>query len=116
MIEDDMYMINYVLNIKFPRFFDVINIIKDDVESRYYYNAYFHKLLTELWRNIDNDEIIYNIGLKICVRGGKTALNVCLYIFINILRKLIADRDIDGVVIFHKIKNHLINLWCVELV
>ena len=114
MTEEDLFLHNYINNIKYPRYFDVARIIGYDVVSRYYYNKYYHDLLSNLWRNMDNEDVMVDIGLKIFNRGGIISLKICLYIYLSVMYHMLVNDRIDGYVIFNNLKQKIRKSWDIE--
>ena len=77
MTEEELMGHDFITNINYPRYSEVMNILADDVECKYVYNGHSHELICNVWYNIWNDNAVTNIGLTIQNRGGNTALRIC---------------------------------------
>ena len=111
MTEEELMVHDFIANINYPRYSKVMEILADDVECKYVYNGYYHELMCNVWYNIWNDTAVTNIGLKTQNRGGNTALRICFYIIMNVLRDLTNNDNECRYIIFHSIKDHISSCW-----
>ena len=80
MTEEELMVHDFINNINYPRYSQVMKILSNTVECKHMYNGYYHDLLCTLWNNLRTDNAVTNIGLKI--KKKEEVMMPCEFVFI----------------------------------
>ena len=81
----------YTMDLTYPSYETVEELIKYDFELSSEYNEVNHLCMLTIFNNYDNKEIVKNMGENINERGGFQALQSNFYILCHALKYLIHD-------------------------
>ena len=112
--EEMKYTTDFLATTVYPEFEDVNKIIGNDITLIAEYGEFNHEVLSSIWNNLGDKDLITLLGKKINKRGGFQALQANFYTLLAVLRQKLKCAKLDNeceMVIWYCIKSEVSRSW-----